>query len=110
MANKIELVHNREPEDYVPRTSRYSESQVIYYTINDLTYLTFSTYKREERANSPRDKFSTMPTGMEYRPDLVSQEAYGTPDFWWKILEANKIKDVFEFKAGKTIRIPDAIF
>ena len=44
------------------------------------------------------------------RPDLVSKEKYGIPDFWWKILEANKMNDVFDFKAGKTIILPESVY
>ena len=50
-----------------------------------------------------------MKPGQEYRPDLVSNRVYGTPDFWWRIMEANNIKDVFEFKAGLNLRIPGSV-
>ena len=46
--------------------------------------------------------------GYEYRPDLISQMVYGSPDFWWKIMEVNSIKDIFDFKAGVNLRIPDS--
>ena len=110
MANKISVIENKKAEDFVARGSRYEESIPLYYTINDMKYITFSTYRREEIPNTPNDKFSTIPPGMEYRPDLVSQKTYGAPDFWWKIMEANNIKDIFDFKAGLTIRLPDNIF
>jgi len=41
------------------------------------------------------DKYFVVTPGTEYRPDLVSKEAYGAVDFWWKIMEANNIKDNF---------------
>jgi len=43
---------------------------------------------------------------MEFRPDKMSQHVYGHVDWWWKIMEANNIKDVYDFKAGTNIRIP----
>lgn len=89
-------------------TSRYSEAEVILY--GEAKKLTFKTYKRETRTPNPEDKVAVIPPGMEYRPDLVSQQAYGVPDFWWRILEVNRIMDIFDFKAGRTIVIPDAIF
>ena len=46
----------------------------------------------------------------EFRPDLVSYEAYGVVDFWWKIMEFNNIKDIFDFKAGINLTIPDQFF
>ena len=42
-------------------------------------------------------------------PEIVSNKVYGSPDFWWKIMEANNIKDIFDFKTGINIRLPDAI-
>lgn len=107
MANYIEFT-KIDPKRFVPVSSRYADTPVIYYTENKL--LTFTTYKKTQITTSQKDKFYVITPGTEYRPDLVSQTAYGTVDFWWKIMEANEIKDIFEFKAGLNIRIPDAVF
>lgn len=107
MARYIEKA-NIDPKRFVTISSRYADSEVIYYTENKI--LTFKIYKKKTQSLSSKDKYMVIPPGAEYRPDLVSQSAYGTSDFWWKILEANNIKDIFEFKAGLNIRIPDAIF
>lgn len=37
-----------------------------------------------------------IPPGYEHRPDLISNVYYGTPSYWWLILEANGIADPFE--------------
>ena len=107
MANYIEET-NINPRQFVPPSSRYAESKVIYYTEKKL--LTFNTYKKTKIPLSPTDKYAVITPGVEYRPDLVSQKAYGTVDFWWKILEANDMKDIWEFKSGLNIRIPGAMF
>lgn len=107
MANYIEVA-DIDPKRFVPVSSRYADASVVYYTENKL--LTYTTYKKVPIALSQNDKYYVVTPGTEYRPDLVSQSAYGTVDFWWKIMEANNIKDVFEFKAGLNLRIPDAIF
>ena len=107
MSNYIEYTNIR-PTRYVPITSRYSSSTVVYYTENKI--LSFSTYKKINVPISQSDKYYVVTSGTEYRPDVVSQNAYGTPDFWWKILEANNIKDIYDFKAGLNIRIPNSIF
>ena len=45
--------------------------------------------------------------GMVGRPDLISNAAYGTPDYWWVVCAANRIIDPFEqLVAGKQIKIP----
>ena len=92
---------------FVPASSRYADYPVIYYTENKL--LTFVTYKKQQTRFSQQDKYYVITAGYEYRPDLVSNKVYGIPDFWWKIMEANNLKDIFDFKAGLNIRIPDAV-
>jgi hypothetical protein len=107
MANKIEFTDVR-ATNFVTKVSRYASSKVLYYS--DEKILTFETYKRRNYSKSSRDKVAVIPPGMEYRPDLVSKERYGLPDFWWKIMEANGIKDIMEFKAGKTIILPENVY
>ena len=107
MANKIEFTE-MDPGKFVTKVSRYASSRVIYYS--DEKILTFETYKRKKFVESKGDQVAVIPTGMEYRPDLVSKEKYGIPDFWWKIMEANNIKDIMEFKAGRTIILPENVY
>ncbi|RTK95766.1 MAG: hypothetical protein EKK64_05785 [Neisseriaceae bacterium] len=97
-----------DPKQFVPPSSRYADSKVIYYTEKKL--LSFNTYKKTPIPTSASDKYAVITPGVEYRPDLVSQKSYGTVDFWWKILEANNMKDVWEFKSGVNIRIPNSFF
>jgi hypothetical protein len=106
MANYIENT-NLQPSRFVPVSSRYTNSKVYYYTENK--FLTFETYKKKEIPLSSNDKYYSVTAGDEFRPDLVSNRAYGTPDFWWRIMEVNNIKDIFDFKAGINIRIPSSI-
>ena len=39
------------------------------------------------------------------RCDLISQEYYGTPDFWWFVASVNKLK-TNNIEAGTQLRIP----
>lgn len=107
MANKIEFTDIR-PENFVTKVSRYSNSKVIYYS--DEKVITFETYKRTKFTPSKTDQVTVITPGIEYRPDLLSQDKYGIPDFWWKIMEANSMKDVMEFRSGKTIVLPENVY
>jgi len=107
MAVKVEFT-NINPRKFVDALSRYADSTVMYWGDNHL--LTFTTYKKHKYPSSGADRFAVIPGNWEYRPDLVSNQAYGAPDFWWRIMEANNIKDVFDFKAGLTIRLPGNIY
>ena len=106
MANLYEET-DIQPEKFVTLTSRYSRSTVAYYSERRL--LTFSIYKRTERVPGQNDKYMVITKGTEYRPDLLSKKAYGVVDFWWQIMEANHIADIYDFKAGLNIVIPDVI-
>src|SRR3990167_11387627 len=106
MANFLE-VSTIEPKNFVTATSRYNNSKVLYYT--DIKRLTFETYKRSPSKTSQNDKFMVISKGVEYRPDLVSQRVYGFPDWWRKIMEANGMSDILDFKVGTNIRIQNVV-
>lgn len=89
----------------VTGTSRYRASPVVYY--GERNIITFETYVRKEYVQSGTENLMLITPGVEYRPDLVSYQKYGTPDYWWFVLQANGMKDIWEFKAGKTIILPD---
>jgi hypothetical protein len=93
---------------YVDVTSRYRGSKVLYYGENNI--VTFETYKRKRAALGKTDKFYLITASTQYRPDLVSNLAYGVTSYWWRIMEANGMKDITDFKAGVTIRIPESLF
>ncbi len=107
MANKIEF-SNTSATTFVSPTSRYVSSRVIKYSDQKIT--TFETYKKNPYKMGAGDQLAVIPGGMEYRPDLMSMERYGTTDFWWRLMEANNIKDVIEFTAGRTIILPENIY
>lgn len=109
MANEIERT-NISASKYVDATSRYLNSDVIYYNgPSDKKVLTFNTYKRQTPRISVNDKFTVISAATQYRPDLISNTIYGFPHYWWKIMEFNGISDIFDFKAGMTIRLPEFI-
>ena len=108
MANKITLTNLNPINGFAAPLSRYINSTIIYYGNKNIT--TYKTYVRIPIPTTSSDKFGIISGGMEYRPDLVSMQAYGTTDFWWKIMEANNMIDILEFKSGVSIRIPGNIY
>lgn len=89
----------------VSSLSRYVGSTVIHY--GEQRFTTFALYnKGKGYVRNGSEKVMVVTKGVEYRPDLVAYEFYGSPDFWWVILESNKISDIWDFKAGKTIFLP----
>lgn len=95
-------------ENICARNSRYLSQNVVFY--GDQRYITFDTYLRREYKKTGKEKVMVITKGVEYRPDLVAFDVYGSQNLWWKIMEVNKIYDVIEFTAGKTIMLPDNLF
>ena len=59
------------------------------------------------RLDSIDSKLAEVPNNMEGRPDLISYAAYGSPNYWWLIVEANEVYDYeVDLKAGTVIKIP----
>ena len=104
MANKIEITKIL-ANKMVASGSRYEDNKVIYY--GEDKYITFPIYRRRNISSGDRDKYTVINKSTEYRPDLVSQDFYGTSIFWWKIMEKNNIRDIWDFKSGLSILIPE---
>lgn len=106
MTQPIEISDIR-TQDILSSGSRYLKQNVIYY--GEQRYITLDLYLRPEYEVDGDEDVMIITKGFEYRPDLVSHDYYGYPDDWWKILEFNKMKDIFEFKTGVTISLPSFI-
>lgn len=61
----------------------------LQYNINGITYDAANVFKR---LNLTVPATETLTTMVEYgeRPDQISQRLYGTPDYYWSIILANK--------------------
>ena len=68
--------------------------------------MAYPIYKKKKLSFAPSDLYYEITKDVEYRPDLVSNQYYSVPDYWWKIMEMNGMKDVLEFRAGRNIRLP----
>ena len=66
----------------------------------------FTNAKLKNINFSDNDRFMQINSSTEYRPDIVSYVSYGMSELWWYIMEANGIKDIYDFKSGITLRIP----
>lgn len=91
-----------EGRKYAGPTSRYATTPVIKYEGK----LTYPIYKKKKLGISPQDQHYEITREMEYRPDLVALTFFGAPDFWWRIMEINGMKDILEFRAGRNIILP----
>ncbi len=83
-------------------TSRYASSPVVHYEGK----VTYPIYRKPKISFAPNDQHYEITHEVEFRPDIVSYRMYGAPDFWWKIMEMNGMKDILEFRAGRNIILP----
>lgn len=86
----------------VSPASRYASAALIYYEGK----LTFPIYRKKKTSFTSADQHYEITQEVEFRPDKVSYKFYGAPDFWWKIMEMNGMKDILEFRSGRNIVLP----
>ena len=87
---------------YAVPSSRYFKSPIIYYEDK----VTYPIYRKSKASFAPTDMHYEITKETEYRPDKVSHRFFGAPDYWWKIMEMNGMKDILDFKAGRNIILP----
>ncbi len=84
--------------------SRYKYSRT--YVFEETGKMSFEIFKRRPIPISDSDQYTVISSKYEYRPDLLANDIWGFTDYWWAILAANNIWDIYDFKIGKNIRIP----
>lgn len=65
---------------------------------------------RSIRPNS-EDRLMDIQPRHEFKPEAMSQELYGTPEYWWVFMARNLkvIRDpIWDHKVGLTIVVPSA--
>lgn len=85
----------------------YRNSSPYFNTPQTSWYLGVLEYRDIPRDGS--DRIRILESKYDTRPDLLSYELYGTPNYWWvfMILNPNTIKDpIYDFKAGISIYVP----
>ena len=58
---------------------------------------------------SSEDQFCVVDKDTENRLDIISNQFYNTPRYWWVIALANYLIDPFDVPAGIQLRIPPLI-
>ena len=87
--------------------SRYKSSSPYVNTGQTSWYLDF--FEDPQLVTSDSDPLIIVEPKYEYRPDLLSNDLYGSPRFWWVFQKRNMniIKDpVWDLKAGMEIYVP----
>ena len=52
------------------------------------------------------DRYMVIDQANQFRPDILSFQMYGSPDFGWAIMEVNEIRSFVELGLGIRLRIP----
>ena len=54
----------------------------------------------------PSDQYYFVDASKQYRPDLISNEVYGSPIYYWVILSCNNLISPLQVAANLTLRLP----
>lgn len=87
--------------------SRYRVYRQI---LSDDTYL--ESFNQKEIEKSDGDVYHIVTKQEENRLDMISNNYYGTPEYWWILAIANNFIDPFVLTSGTSVRIPplDVLF
>jgi hypothetical protein len=83
-------------------TSRYKGAIVT--TENEAQYILLK--KLIQVPLTTEDFYITLDQGNALRPDIISNQVYGTVDYGWAIMEVNNIRNFLELEVGVRLRIP----
>lgn len=87
-------------------TSRYQTLRVIREIEDKVEERYLETYNQKFVPEHPRDVYHVVKSNEVGRLDIISNEYYGTPTYWWAIALANEFIDPFILNVGDLIRIP----
>jgi hypothetical protein len=90
-------------------TVKYKNSSPYAKTTQTTWFLSTLNYRHIPRDGT--DKLRVVEGKYNNRPDLLSYELYGTPDYWWIFMVVNPdaIKDpIYDFVTGLQIYVPTA--
>lgn len=86
----------------------YKKTSPYYYTGQTSTYL--DVWSAPVIPSLSTDGIILLSDRYTHRPDILSQDLYGTPQLWWVFAMRNPdvIKDpIYDLQAGIEIRYPD---
>jgi len=52
------------------------------------------------------DFYVSIDSSNEFRPDMLSYQVYGTPDYGWALMEINTLRSFKDLKLQARLRIP----
>jgi hypothetical protein len=52
------------------------------------------------------DKYIVLDQANQFRPDVISFQVYGTPNYGWAIMEVNNLRSFVELSLGVRLRVP----
>lgn len=90
-----------------PNNCRYKNVRTIRDT--ERNRLHHETINKPFVALSEQDEYITVKDTEENRLDIISNNFYGTPRYWWAIAYANYIIDPFDVPRGTRLRIPPIV-
>lgn len=87
-----------------PNASRYTNIRTL--TDKDTGNVYHENWIQKFVDKDSNDTYMTVSIREKDRLDIISNDYYGTPNYWWVIALANYIIDPFNIPVGLYLRIP----
>jgi len=98
---------NKKASDVLGRDSRYTNYNIL--LVGEENAQTLPLYEiTRTYPKDTSDRIYQITVATQYRPDLCAQVCYDDPSLWWFLAEVNKLFDIEDWTAGKTLRVPAA--
>lgn len=85
--------------------SRY-RNKIRLTSYTGVTFLEFIKKSQLYLEVSTDDQYYFVDASKQYRPDLISNEVYGSPIYYWVILSCNNLISPLQVRTNLTLRIP----
>lgn len=90
----------------IPLNSRFVNTQIVRFDGVE----TFARWPQISYLSTKPIAIFTVTPDRASRLDLLSNDYYGTPDYWWAIMAYNQKTELGWPKAGDVVKIPDPVF
>jgi len=85
--------------------SRY-RNKIRLTSYTGVTFLEFIKKSQLYLEVSTDDQYYFVDASKQYRPDLISNEVYGSPIYYWVILSCNNLISPLQVRTNLTLRLP----
>lgn len=96
----------QQPKKSTSTLNRY-KNKINLTTVTGITTIEFIRKSQLYIPPQEDDQYYLVDASKRYRPDIISNDMYGTPILYWVILSCNNLSSPLQVETNMTLRIPN---